>query len=231
MLRWYLGPNYRSMAWFSPDFNRFFIELAANNNKEWFDMNRTRYEKEVKKPFEVFVGEMIQRVAKVDPNVRIGPKEAIFRINRDVRFSKDKAPYKLNRSALITPAGKKDMNAPGIYFELGPEAVRIYGGAYMPDKEALLRIRSRIAKDLPKFKKLQEDKAFVKHFGTVQGEANKRLPPEFQAAAAKEPLLFNKQFYYGAELPPKTVTSPKLPDVLMEHYHAMAAMSAFLLAK
>ena len=219
------------MAWFSADFNRFFIELAANNNKDWFDANRTRYEKEVKKPFETFVGEMIQRIAKVDPKLRIAPKEAIFRINRDVRFSKDKAPYKLNRSALISAAGRKEMNVPGIYFELGPEAVRIYGGAYMPDKEALLQIRSRIAKDLAKFKKLREDKAFVKHFSSIQGEANKRLPPEFQAAAAKEPLLFNKQFYFGAELSPKTVTSPKLPDALMEHYHAMSAMSAFLLGK
>ena len=218
------------MAWFSPDFNRFFIELAANNNKDWFDANRTRYENVVKKPFEAFVGEMIQRIAKVDPKLRIEPKEAIFRINRDVRFSKDKAPYKLNRSALISAAGRKDMNAPGIYFELGPEAVHIYGGAYMPDKDELLRIRSRIAKDLTKFKKLREDKEFVKYFGAIQGEANKRLPPEFQAAAAKEPVLFNKQFYYGAELPAKAVTSTKLPDALMEHYHAMAAMSKFLLS-
>lgn len=217
------------MAWFSPDFNRFFIELAANNNKDWFHANRTRYENVVKQPFERFVGEMITRVAKVDPKVRIEPKEAIFRINRDVRFSKDKAPYKLNRSALISAAGRKDMNASGIYFELGPEAVRIYGGAYMPDKDALLRIRSRIAKDLTKFRKLREDKDFIKRFGTVQGEANMRLPPEFQAAAAKEPLLYNKQFYYGAELPPKLVTSPKLPDLLMEHYAAMAPMNAFLL--
>ncbi|MCB0757890.1 MAG: DUF2461 domain-containing protein [Flavobacteriales bacterium] len=217
------------MAWFSPDFNRFFIELAANNNKDWFHANRTRYENVVKQPFERFVGEMITRVAKVDPKVRIEPKEAIFRINRDVRFSKDKAPYKLNRSALISAAGRKDMNAPGIYFELGPEVVRIYGGAYMPDKDALIRIRSRIAKDLTKFRKLREDKDFIKRFGTVQGEANKRLPPEFQAAAAKEPLLYNKQLYYGAELPPKLVTSPKLPDLLMEHYAAMAPMNAFLL--
>lgn len=217
------------MAWFSPDFNRFFIELAANNNKDWFHANRTRYENVVKQPFERFVGEMITRVAKVDPKVRIEPKEAIFRINRDVRFSKDKAPYKLNRSALISAAGRKDMNAPGIYFELGPEAVRIYGGAYMPDKDALIRIRSSVAKDLTKFRKLREDKDFIKRFGTVQGEANKRLPPEFQAAAAKEPLLYNKQFYYGAELPPKLVTSPKLPDLLMEHYAAMAPMNAFLL--
>lgn len=217
------------MAWFSPDFNRFFIALAANNNKDWFDANRTRYAQAVKEPFEAFVGEMVRRIAQMDPKLRIGPKEAIFRINRDVRFSKDKAPYKLNRSALISRGGRKDMNAPGIYFELGPEAVRIYGGAYMPDKELLHRIRTRIAGDLPKFKKLREDKAFLRHFGGLQGEVNKRLPTEFQAAAAREPLLFNKQFYFGAELPPQLVQSPALPEVLMAHYQAMGPMSKFLL--
>ncbi len=217
------------MAWFSPDFNRFFIELAANNNKDWFDLNRERYFREVKQPFERFVAEMIQRVAKVDPKVRIEPKEAIFRINRDVRFSKEKAPYKLNRSALISAAGKKDMNASGIYFELGPEHVTVYGGAYRPEKDQLERIRTRIAGNLKRFKTLQQDTQFVKYFGSVEGEANKRLPPELREAAAKEPLMFNKQFYYGAELSPKLVTSPKLPDLLMEHYAAMAPMNAFLL--
>ncbi|MBX2982912.1 MAG: DUF2461 domain-containing protein [Flavobacteriales bacterium] len=217
------------MAWFSPDYNRFFIELAGNNNKEWFDANRERYLREVKQPFERFVGEMIRRVAGVDPKVRIEPKEAIFRINRDIRFSRDKQPYKLNRSAVISAAGRKDNGIPGIYFELGPEHVAVYGGAYRPEKDDLERIRTRIAENLRRFKALYQDKDFVKYFGTVQGETNKRLPPELREAAAKEPLLFNKQFYYGAELPPKLVTSPKLPDILMEHYSAMAAMNAFLL--
>lgn len=225
----YLGPNYERMAWFTADFNRFFKELAANNNKDWFDANRTRYFKSVKEPFEAFTGEVIQRVAKIDPKVKIEPKEAIFRINRDVRFSKDKAPYKLNRSALIAVGGRKDMQSPGIYYELGPEAVRIYGGAYMPDKELLLRIRTRIAKNPAKFKTLCADKDFVKYFGAMQGEKNKLLPPEFKAAAVKEPLLFNKQFYYGAELPAKAVVDPKLPEVFIAHFKAMADMSKFLL--
>lgn len=217
------------MAWFTPDYNRFFKELAANNNKDWFDANKKRYETAVKKPFEAFVGEVVARIAKIDPRIRIGPKEAIFRINRDVRFSNDKTPYKLNRSALIAPGGRKDHEAPGIYFELGPGSVGFYGGAYMPGKEALYDIRRRIAADLKTFKKLREDKAFVKLFGTVQGERNKIIPAEFKEAAAKEPLLFNKQFYYGAELPARTVTDPELVDLLMEHYKVMRPMSAFLL--
>lgn len=217
------------MAWFTPDYNRFFRELAANNNKEWFDANKKRYETVVKQPFEAFVAEVIKRVAKVDPRVRIEPKEAIFRINRDVRFSKDKTPYKLSRSALVSAAGRKDHAAAGIYFELGPGSVGFYGGAYLPDKDALYELRRRIAADLRTFKKLREDKAFVKYFGAVQGERNKVLPAEFKEAAAQEPVLFHKQMYYGAELPAKTVTDPDLADILMEHYTAMRPMTEFLL--
>ncbi|MFT3885781.1 MAG: DUF2461 domain-containing protein [Flavobacteriales bacterium] len=219
------------MAWFTDDYLRFFKDLAKNNNKEWFDANRKRYEAVVKEPFEAFVAEAIAQVAKVDKRVRIEPKEAIFRINRDIRFSHDKTPYKLNRSALITAAGRRDMNGPGIYFEFGPESVGFYGGAYMPEKDQLLRLRERIMDAPKKFKALYQDKTFVKVLGEVQGEKNKVLPAEFKEAAAKEPLLYNKQFYYGADLPARTVTDPKLMDILMTHYNAMRPMSEFLLGK
>jgi uncharacterized protein (TIGR02453 family) len=218
------------MAWFTPDFNKFFIELAPNNNKEWFDANRKRYELSVKEPFEGFVAEVIKQVTKVDPKVTITPREAIFRINRDVRFSKDKAPYKSRMSAVVAAGGRKDHSSGGIYFEIGPENVAFYGGQYMPDKDQLQRIREHIAANLAQFKKLRTAKAFVEHFGEIQGEKNKIVPKEFKQALAKEPLISNKQFYFMAELPPKQVTSPKLIELLMEHYKAMKPMNDFLAA-
>lgn len=218
------------MAWFSPDFNRFFIDLAPNNNKEWFDANRKRYEQSVKEPFEAFVSEVIKRVAKVDPKVAITPREAIFRINRDVRFSRDKAPYKSRMSAVVAAGGRKDHSTGGIYFELGPENVAFYGGQYMPDKEQLQLLREHIAANLAQFKKLRTAKAFVDRFEEIQGEKNKVVPKEFKAALAMEPLIANKQFYFMAELPPKTVTDPKLVDILVEHYRAMKPMNDFLAA-
>jgi hypothetical protein len=112
----YLRPNTpQRMTCFTTDFNAFFMDLAKNNNKEWFDANRKRYESSVKKPFHAFVGEAIQRIGKLDRTVAIEPKEAIFRINRDIRFSKDKTPYKLSCSAIISPAGRKDHAVPGLY--------------------------------------------------------------------------------------------------------------------
>jgi len=216
------------MAWFTPDFNRFFIDLAPNNNKDWFDANRKRYEQSVKEPFEAFVAAVIERVARLDPTVSITPRDAIFRINRDVRFSKDKAPYKSRMSAVVAAGGRKDHSSGGIYFELGPENVAFYGGQYMPEKEQLQRIREHIARNLAQFKKLRTAKAFVDRFEEVQGERNKVVPKEFKEALVQEPLIANKQFYFMAELPPKTVTDPKLVDVLMDHYKAMRPMNDFL---
>jgi uncharacterized protein (TIGR02453 family) len=216
------------MAWFSADFNQFFKDLAKNNNKEWFDANRKRYETSVKQPFEAFVGEAIKRIGKVDKTIRIEPKEAIFRIHKDVRFSKDKTPYKLHTSAIISPAGRKDHSIPGMYFELGPESVKFYGGAYAPEKKQLFAIRSAILSDGKGFRKVIGAASFVEHFAEVKGDANKVLPPEFKAAAVKEPLIANKQFYVLAEQPAKLVAAPDLMDVLLEQHKAMAPFNHWL---
>lgn len=219
------------MAWFTADFNSFFKELAKNNNKEWFDANRKRYETSVKEPFTAFVTEAIARIAEHDKAVRIEAKEAIFRINKDIRFSKDKTPYKLEASAIISPAGRKDHATPGIYFAFGPEAVKFYGGAYQPEKDQLEMIRTAILRDGRGFRKVIDAKPFKALFKNgVQGEANKVLPAEFKAAAVKEPLIANKQFYVGAELPSKQVADPKLMDVLMDHYLAMCPFNFWLAA-
>lgn len=216
------------MAWFTADFNRFFMDLAKNNNKEWFDANRKRYEQAVKQPFEAFVAEAIARIAKLDKSVAISPKEAIFRINKDIRFSRDKTPYKLEASAIISSAGRKDHSVPGLYFALGPESVKFYGGSYMPDKEQLLAIREGIARDGKGFRKAISGKPFLALFKEVQGEANKVLRAEFKALAAKEPLIANKQFYVAAELPAKRVTDAKLMDDLMAHWQAMRPLNDWL---
>lgn len=216
------------MAWFTPEFNKFFKDLARNNRKEWFDDNRERYETSVKKPFENFVAEAIARIAKHDKTAAITAKDAIFRINKDIRFSKDKTPYKLEASAIISPAGRKDHSVPGIYFAFGPEAVKFYGGCYQPEKEQLLAIRQAIMKDGKGFRKAISGKPFMTLFKHVQGEANKVLPPEFKAHAAKEPLIANKQFYVGAELPAKLVSDSELMETLMDHWLAMCPFNQWL---
>ena len=208
------------MAWFEKEFIAFFLELEVNNNKEWFHENKKRYEQYVKEPFYNFVAEMIKRINKDDPSIAIEPKEAIFRINRDIRFSKDKQPYKNYASAVISREGRKNLKLPGAYFEFKAEGIQYYGGAYFVEKDDLLKVRHKIAKDIPAFNKIITDKKFVNTFGDVQGEKNKRLPKEFEAAAVKQPLLFNKSFYYGAQLDMSLLFEENLADEIFKLYQA-----------
>lgn len=210
------------------DFVDFYKELAANNNKDWFDLNRKRYEESVKKPFAAFVQDFINEMAKSNPVYKeLTASECIFRINRDIRFSKDKTPYKLFSSAVISPNGKKSDSVHGIYFELNPEAVRVYGGIYEIDKERLMQVREGIAGHLKEFRSIIDSKAFVSTFGEILGDKNKIIPAEFKEAAQKEPLLFNKQFYVMCEFPADLITSPDLLKTLRNCYEVIMPLEQF----
>lgn len=209
------------MAFFTPDFLQFFIELAPNNHKDWFDLNRKRYEKSVKEPFKEFVEHIIKEIAKTDASFKdLEAKDCIFRINRDIRFSKDKTPYKMNVSAVVAPEGKKSKAVNGVYFEFGPEHVRVYGGVYEIDKDDLLTVREGIANDLKGFQEAYSNPRFKKVFGTILGEKNKVLPKELKEAAEKEPLIFNKQWYFYAQFDAETVLDPKLDQLLLDCFEA-----------
>lgn len=209
------------MKYFTDDYLKFFKELAPNNNKEWFDANRKRYETIVREPFKNFVSELISEMAKREPEIEIQAKDAIFRINRDIRFSKDKTPYKLNNSAIVSKAGRKDKNYPGIYVELSPDKLRFYGGVYVPDTQQVQKIRTAIQQKNKAFNKIISAPDFNKHFGEIQGEKNKRIPQEFRALAESQPLLYNKQWYYYAELSADVI----LQDDLMEQILMLDTMS------
>lgn len=213
--------------WFTPDFIEFFKELASNNNKDWFDENRKRYESTIKDPFKLFVQEMISRMNEVDNRIAIQPKDAIFRINRDIRFGKDKTPYKINRSAVISPNGKKDKTSPGLYFEFTPEYVRIYGGVYQLSKDQVLAVRNAIASNLNAFEKLIKNKDFLDNYGAINGEKAKRIPKELKEFAEKQDLIFNKNWYYFVELPPETILEENLPEILMGYYFKAKPVADF----
>lgn len=216
------------MKHFSKEFLDFFIELAPNNNKDWFDANRSRYENYVRDPFKLFVQHIIDSIAKSHHEFKdLQAKDCIFRINRDIRFSNDKTPYKMNVSAVVASSGKKSKAINGVYFELSPEYVRIYGGIYEADKEDLYAVREGIVADLEGFKKAYTDKAFVKTFGTILGEKNKIIPKEFKEAAEKEPLLFNKQWYFYAQFEPELVLSDDLDKRILSCFEAGRSVENF----
>jgi uncharacterized protein (TIGR02453 family) len=209
------------MSFFSPDYLQFFIELAANNNKDWFDLNRKRYEQNVKKPFTVFVQHIIDQLAKNDNTFKeLEAKECIFRINRDIRFSKDKSPYKMMCSAVVAPEGKKSKAVNGVYFEFGPEHMRVYGGVYEIEKEDLESVREGIAQDISKFQRAYQNPIFEKTFGEILGDKNKVLPAHLREAASIEPLIFNKQWYFYTQFEPETILKENLDEIVMNCYEA-----------
>ncbi len=217
------------MPYFTPAFIDFFHQLEINNDRDWFNANKPLYEKEVKKPFEVFVGDLIDRMQSIDRNILITPKDAIFRIYRDTRFSKDKTPYKTQVSAIISPGGRKDMDYPGMYIELGGKHVRVYSGSYQPDKNQLQQIREKIITEGSRFQNLITDKDFIKHYGEVRGEKYKVLPKEIKAEAENQPVLFNKQFYYFSEWKPDVVMKKDFLDQVMDRYQVARPLTEFMI--
>lgn len=206
----------------------FLKDLGQNNNREWFLANKKRYETEVKKPFEELVGQMIRSFQRFDDRIQLQPKDAIFRINRDIRFSQDKSPYKTHLSAVISPKGRKGKEYPGFYFQLEYGALMMGGGAYFLEKDTLGNLRRFIVRHPDRFRKLATDPDFLKYCGPIQGEKNKILPAELKAAAEKEPLLYNKQFYYMAEMDPALVLKRDFIDLATTHFKAAQALNAFL---
>jgi len=217
------------MSRITPEFLDFFIELAGNNHKEWFDAHRKRYETVVKRPFEGFVAEVVARLKADEPAYAVDPKKAIFRINRDIRFSKDKTPYKTQMGASINPGGEKISRWPGLYFEVGPGGFHIGGGAYFLERPDQERVRAHIRDAYPRWKKALSSAEFVSLFPDgVIGEAWKRLPPGFENLSENEPLIWKKQWYWWAELSPEQSLGDAGVEAIVAHHQATAPLRALL---
>lgn len=211
----------------TPDFLQFLYELSQNNNRDWFEKQKKRFEASVKKPWEATVEAIIAHIQKFDPYIRASAKDCVYRIHRDTRFSTDKSPYKTHMGAVITSIGRKAMAEPGYYVHVEFGQLMLGGGAYFLEKEPLHRVRTAIAQSPSAFRQIIENEEFVAKFKGVQGERNKVLPPEFKAAAQTEPLLANKQFYFMAELPPDHALQPDFPQFAAEYLHAGKALNDF----
>jgi uncharacterized protein (TIGR02453 family) len=215
--------------YFTEAYLYFFMDLAANNHKDWFDQNRSRYQIEVKARMEVFVGDLIVSLKKDADLGDLKPSDCIFRINKDIRFSKDKTPYKLQMSALVVKGGRKQMHDPGLYIELGPEFLNIYTGFYMPEKDQLSKIREKIAADPKTFEKIISAKAFKDSFGEVRGEKSKIIPKELKESAKDQELIYNKQFYLVHQVDAEKILDNDLIGYVLNHYKSAAQFNRFLI--
>jgi len=157
---------------------KFLKELKKNNNKPWFDANRKTYEA-AKANFSNTVEQVIDGIAAFDEAIgTLKTKDCIFRINRDVRFSKDKSPYKTNFGASITKGGKK-INLGGYYFQCEPGQHFAAGGFYMPEPNDLAKIRQEIDYNFEEWTTILSNKTFKKYFPTgIEGISSLVRPPK-----------------------------------------------------
>ena len=207
----------------------FFKELAANNDRDWFNANKARFETHVKEPFEAVTADVIALMQKLDPELTLDVKDAVFRIYRDTRFSKDKTPYKLHMSAVVSRGGRRDHSHPGIYYQIGVDGLAIAGGRWEPDKDDLMKIRKAIARDPKGFRKIIDSKKFKETFNGLGGEQNKVIPKEFRAAGELVPEIYNKSFHYWRQYPAqKDVLRPDLGKFIVDHYKIGRAFNDFL---
>lgn len=206
----------------------FFKELEANNHKDWFQTHKSRYEKEVKSPFIALLETIIDGIQAFDQEISTDPKAAMFRINRDVRFSKDKTPYNTIMKAGIAPGGKRSA-LPGYYLGISADSIHVGGGMFGMDKDQLKQIRNAIANDHEELAGILAASDFKDRFGVLKGERAKRLEPDFKAVLENAPFIANKQFYAMAEMPlDDYLESERLLPVLMDHFKAIYPLNHYL---
>jgi len=194
-------------AIFTSDLFAFLRDLARNNDRAWFAENRERYERDVKAPALRFVAEVAPHLGKVSPNFRADPRPvggSLFRIHRDVRFSKDKSPYKTHVGIRFPHKAGKDVHAPGFYLHLEPGQVFFGCGVWHPDGATLARIRGSIAARPDRWRGVRDGKRFRRRF-RLGGDTLRRAP---RGTDPDHPLiddLKRKDYVAFAELDEKAV--------------------------
>lgn len=209
---------------------KFLKDLKKNNNKPWFDAHRPVYEA-AKKDYEQFIQQVIDKHGKKDASIKdLTPKECMFRINRDVRFSKDKSPYKTNFGAFIVRGGKKSPLA-GYYFHCSPGEAFVGGGLWMPMPADLKKVRQEIDYCFDEFKKIVGSKKFKTVYGDIDRSAEytlSRLPKDFEKGNPAEEYLKMKSYVGTHRINDKDLTDKTLIKTIGDAFDALQPMIEFI---
>jgi uncharacterized protein (TIGR02453 family) len=211
---------------FTPAAQRFFKQLARNNTKTWFEANRAVYETQVRGPFKALVEELDVRLARIAPEIVGDPKRSLFRINRDIRFSKDKSPYKTNagcwffhQDASRTVGQDADAGSATSSF--------LAGGIWMPPRGSLAKIRDAIAAKPREFERLL--RSLERRFGSLDAESKlTRVPRGYPADHVAADWLRYQSFTLGRPVPATDLVSPKLPAKLARDLTALTPFVRWL---
>ncbi len=208
----------------------FLSQLKAHNNKAWFDAHRAEYDL-ARRRFEDFIEIVIDEFRPVEDFENLTPKDCLFRINRDVRFSADKSPYKINFGASLALGGKHSRRMPYyIHLQPGNQSL-LAGGLYMPTPEQIGRVRAAIAANSTPLRKLLRAKTFVEYFGVVTDETEGRLktaPKGYDRDHPDIDLLQFKQWAVMHPLTDKQVLSPDLLPYTIKVFRALKPLNDWL---
>ena len=205
----------------------FLEELKENNDRDWFQQNKSQY-LEAKMEFESFIGDLIPQLAEIDKDIAgLEARQCVFRIYRDVRFSPDKSPYKLNMGAAMTKGGRKSPFAT-YYVHIEPGNVFAGGGIWMPHAAALKAMRQEVYYNADEFKKILGSTEFTKHFSGLDGDKLKRPPRDFPADFPDIELLKYKSYIVGGRIDDTILPSGDLQGKLLEFFRALYPFNRFI---
>lgn len=205
----------------------FLSELKENNNREWFDANREKYNS-ARLTFIAFTEILINEIRQFDPNVPLlDPKDCIFRIFRDTRFSNDKTPYKTNFGTFVNPGGKKSSWA-GYYLHIEPGNSFFAGGSYMPEPDKLSAIRDAIFQHTDEYRSIINHPDFTQRFDPDFGDRLKTAPKGFPKDWEHIELIKPKSYGGIKNFDDKVLHSPDFLSFAMEHFRALYPLNRFL---
>jgi uncharacterized protein (TIGR02453 family) len=214
-----INTNSSLFAGFGEETYKFYLELKANNNKEWFAENKPRYET-IKTTSKLLVNEMKNRFAAMNLPYFADEKKSLFRINRDIRFSADKSPYKTNMGVyfLYLPNFSQfsDLQM-GLYFHIEEAQCFIAGGVHMPDPQTLFGVRSHLAENWDEYLEIINNKDFKKEFPTIyEVDRLKKAPKGFDPNHPGIEVIKQKEFTPLCNISKKDALSSELADILLE---------------
>ena len=215
---------------FNKDFFDFLVELKQNNTREWFQANKERYRSVVQEPLLRFISDFSEPLYRISPEFVADPRPSggsMFRIYRDVRFAKDKSPYKTHASAQFRHRAGRDAHAPGFYLHLEPGNVFVGAGSWHPGREALESIRTAIAEDPDQWLSVLEDSRFSKRHKLV-GESLKRPPRGFDPEHPAIEELKRKDFISIENFSQTKACSAGFIDMVAESFEVATPLVKFL---
>ncbi len=209
-------PDRPPFVGFRPEAIAFLADLAANNDRAWFAPRKAEYERLLKEPLESLCVALAERFAARGLPLTADPARSPFRIYRDVRFAKDKSPYKTAASAQFKAPG----GGPGAYFHLEPGEILAGGGLWRPEPAVLASWRRLVDTDPATIRAAIGDPAFTAAYGELSGDRLTRVPSGFAKDHPDADLLVLKDLIFTTRLSDADVFSPALPETLADLYGA-----------